>query len=78
MIKQDVIMGLSMRRESLLKVGIIGSITAALCCFSPVLVIFFGFLGLSVLTGYLDYVLMPVLLFFLALTVYAYFIKKAS
>jgi len=51
--------------------GIIGTIIAALCCFTPLLVILLGFVGLSALTGYLDYVLLPALVFFVALTLYA-------
>ncbi len=59
-----------------MKTGIIGSIVAALCCFTPVLVLLFGALGLAAIMGYLDYVLMPALIIFLAITAYAFFIKK--
>ena len=51
--------------KSLLKTGVIGAIIAALCCFTPILVILFGALGLSALVGYLDYVLFPMLGLFL-------------
>jgi mercuric ion transport protein len=57
--------------RSLLSIGIIGTIVAALCCFTPVLVVLFGVVGLSALTGYLDYVLFPALGFFIVLTLYA-------
>ena len=60
-----------MNDASLLKIGIIGTIIAALCCFTPVLVVLIGVVGLSALTGYLDYVLFPALIFFIGLTVYA-------
>ena len=53
--------------------GIIGTLIAALCCFTPVLVILLGGVGLSALTGYLDFVLFPALLFFIVLTGYAYY-----
>ncbi len=56
-----------------LKTGIIGSLVTALCCFTPILVILFGALGLGWLTGYLDYVLFPALFIFLGLTVYGYY-----
>jgi len=59
------------RTSGLLRVGIIGSIIAALCCFTPVLVVLLGVVGVSWLAGYLDYVLLPVLIFFLGLTAYA-------
>ena len=55
----------------LLKTGIIGSLIAALCCFTPVLVVLFGALGLSSLVGYLDAVLLPALALFVAITAYA-------
>jgi len=64
-----------MKKSALLKTGIIGSAIAALCCFTPVLVVLFGAVGLAAMIGYLDYVLMPALLFFVALTVYAYMKK---
>lgn len=56
---------------TLLRTGIIGTVVAALCCFTPVLVIFLGAVGLSALTGYLDIVLVPALIFFVGLTAYA-------
>jgi len=57
--------------RSLLGIGIIGTIVAALCCFTPVLVILLGAVGLSAVTGYLDYVLFPALGFFIVLTFFA-------
>jgi len=60
-----------MKKSTLLKTGIVGSIVAALCCFTPALVILFGTIGLSAWVGHLDAVLMPALLFFVGLTVYA-------
>lgn len=57
--------------RSLFGVGIIGTVIAALCCFTPVLVILLGSVGLSAATGYLDYVLLPALGFFVLLTLFA-------
>ncbi len=54
-------------------VQIIGSLVAALCCFTPILAVLLGALGLGWLTGYLDYVLFPVLFIFLCLTAYGYY-----
>ena len=51
------------RNKKLFGVGIAGTVIAALCCFTPVLVILFGVVGLSALVGYLDYVLLPALAF---------------
>ena len=56
--------------------GIIGSVVAALCCFTPVLVVLLGAIGLSALVGVLDYVLLPVLAIFIAITVYALWKRK--
>ena len=57
--------------KSILKVGAIGTIIAALCCFTPVLVVLFGVVGLSAVVGYLDYVLLPALAVFVLITIYA-------
>jgi len=64
-----------MKKNTLLKTGIIGTAIAALCCFTPLLVVLFGAVGLAAWIGHLDAVLMPALLFFLALTIYAFFKK---
>lgn len=60
-----------MKDRSLLNCGLVGTALVALCCFTPVLVILVGVVGLSAITGYLDYVLMPALIFFVGLTGYA-------
>ena len=60
-----------MKTDRLLQIGIVGSIVAALCCFTPVLVLLLGAIGLSSLTGYLDIVLLPALAIFLVITGYA-------
>ena len=58
-------------KNRLLQIGIIGSIVAAICCFTPVLVVLLGTVGLASLTGYLDIVLLPALAIFLLITGYA-------
>ncbi len=60
----------------LLKVGGIGTLIVALCCFTPILVVLFGAVGLAALVGYLDLVLFPALGVFLLITVYALLRKK--
>lgn len=60
-----------MSNRSLLGVGIVGSVITALCCFTPVLVLLLAAVGLSAWLGWLDYVLLPSLAAFLALTAYA-------
>jgi len=59
-----------MKDATILKTGIIGSVVAAICCFTPVLVILLGVAGLSAWLGWIDYVLLPALALFLGLTAY--------
>lgn len=49
-----------------------GTLLIALCCFTPVLVITLGALGLSAFTPYLDYVLFPALGIMAVVTALAY------
>lgn len=58
--------------RTMFRIGVGGTLLVALCCFTPILVILFGVIGLSALTGYLDYVLLPALAAFIGLTVYAF------
>jgi mercuric ion transport protein len=51
--------------------GIVGTVIAALCCFTPLLVILLSAVGLSALIGKLDYVLLPALIICVAIVVYA-------
>ncbi len=60
-----------MDNQTLLKTGVAGTVVAALCCATPVLVILFGVLGLSAWAGWLDYVLIPALIVFIGITIYA-------
>ncbi len=67
-----------MNDRKLLRTGIVGSVIAAVCCFTPALVVLFGFVGVSAWLGWIDYVLFPALAIFLALTGYAlYRIRRA-
>lgn len=60
-----------MTDKALLKIGLIGSAVAAICCFTPALVVLLGTVGLSSLVGMLDIVLLPALAVFLVITGYA-------
>lgn len=60
-----------MDNRTLLKTGIAGSVIAAVCCATPILVIVFAALGLSAWVGWLDYVLIPTLVVFVGTTIYA-------
>ena len=61
--------GCAPRTNRLLKLGIVGTVITALCCFTPALVILFAVFGLAGLVGYLDYALFPLLAVFLLLVV---------
>ncbi len=67
-----------MKNNSFLITGILGTFIFAVCCFTPVLVWAFAVLGLSALTGYLDYVLMPALVFFIGVTIFASLRRRSS
>ncbi len=64
-----------MNDQNLLKTGSIGTAIAAICCFTPVLVILFGFAGLSAFVGWLDYGLFPILFASMGLVAYALYLR---
>ena len=58
----------------MLKTGLIGTAVTAVCCFTPLLVVALGAIGLSGLVGWwLDLILFPAMGFFLLLTGYAFY-----
>ena len=59
-----------------LTTGMIGAGIAVLCCATPVLVILLGVVGLSALTGYIDYVALPALAGFIGLIAYGLYKKQ--
>ncbi len=67
-----------MTRARMLTVGITGTLAAAVCCFTPILVALLGAVGMSAATGYLDYVLLPAIAIFIAISVYAYRRRKPA
>ena len=58
-------------KDRLLTTGVVGTVVAALCCFTPILVVTLGAAGLSAWLGWADYVLLPALALCLAITVFA-------
>ncbi len=61
-----------MNFDRLLKIGIVGAVVTAVCCFTPILVILLAAIGLSAVAGYLDFVLFPALGIFILMIIYAY------
>ncbi len=60
-----------MNERKLLAGGVTGTVITAVCCFTPVLVVLLGAVGLSAWLGWIDYVLFPALALFVAMTAYA-------
>ena len=59
-----------MNDKFLFRTGITGTVVAALCCFTPLLVVTLSALGIAAV-AWLDLVLFPALAFFLVLTFFA-------
>jgi len=64
--------------KTLLRVGIVGAVVTAVCCFTPVLVVLLGAIGLSAVVGWLDIVLFPVLATFIAMIAYALWKRRSA
>jgi mercuric ion transport protein len=54
------------------KTGLWGSVATALCCLTPLLGLLLGLVGLSFLTPYLDYLLLPLFIVFVAVGLYGW------
>ena len=65
-----------MKDRTILRTGVAGTVITAICCFTPVLVIALGGVGLSAWLGWLDYVLFPAMVVFLALTAYGLWVRQ--
>jgi len=61
-----------------IKTGIIGTVVAALCCFTPVLVLLFGAIGLTAWLGWIDYVLFPALFASMGLVAHAFYLRTGK
>ena len=65
-----------MKNNKLLGTGIVGTVIAAICCFTPALVVLVGFIGLSAIVGWLDYGLFPILFASMGLVAYALHLRS--
>ena len=63
---------------NLLRTGSIGTAIAAICCFTPALVILVGFAGLSALVGWLDYGLFPMMFASMGLVALALYLRSGN
>ena len=64
--------------DRLLKWGLGGALFAALCCFTPLLVVVVAGVGLSAFTGWLDYALFPLMFFSLAVVAQALWLRAGK
>ena len=65
-----------MNHKKMFRTGLIGAAVSALCCFTPLLVVLSSAVDLSAVIGYLDYVLLPALVVFVGITVYALYLRS--
>ena len=64
--------------RKLLRTGSLGTAIAAICCFTPALVVLVGFAGLSAIVGWLDYGLFPMLFASMGLVAYALYLRSGG
>lgn len=67
-----------MNDKTLLRRGLIGSVIAAICCFTPLLVVLVAGAGLSALVGWLDYALFPMLFASLGVVAHALWLQAGK
>lgn len=67
-----------MNANRLFKFSLVGAVVTAICCFTPVLPILLGGLGLAAILAYADMVLLPLLALFLGLTAYAWWKRRSA
>ncbi len=65
-----------MNDRNLLRTGSVGAAIAVICCFTPALVVLFGFAGLSAFVGWLDYGLFPMLFASMGVVAYALYLRS--
>ena len=59
--------------------SLVGTIIVAVCCFTPLLVVILGAIGLSIIVPYLDVILLPALCLLLIISIISYIKwKKAN
>lgn len=58
--------------------GLVGAVIGALCCFTPLLVILFGFAGISAWLGWVDYILFPLMFASMGVVAYALYLRAGK
>ncbi len=67
-----------MRDRTILGIGVVGAVVAAICCFTSTLVVVLGVVGLSAWLGWIDYALLPALVVFLGIAAYGLFLVRRN
>jgi mercuric ion transport protein len=67
-----------MSNRALLTTGVVGSVIAAICCATPLLVVLLGSVGLSAWLGGIDYVVLPILVICIGITVFALYRRRTN
>lgn len=67
-----------MNHRTVLTTGIVGAVIAAICCFTPALVVLLGAVGLSAWLGWLDHILLPALIIFLGIVAYGLYLRSRA
>ena len=63
----------------LMGIGGVGALLAAICCFTPALVLLLGALGMSALVGWwLDLILFPAMAIFMAVGAYGLYLRRRA
>jgi mercuric ion transport protein len=65
--------------RKLIGIGGAGTLLAAICCFTPALVLSLGALGLSALVGWwLDLILFPAMTIFAGVAAYGFYLRRRA
>jgi len=67
-----------LKDKNLVKTGAAGAVVLGVCCFTPLLVVGLGAIGLSAWLAWADYILLPGLVIFLGLTGYGLWRLKSN
>lgn len=67
-----------MNEKTLMRGGLIGGAFAAMCCFTPFLVVVVAGVGLSAIIGWLDYALFPLLFASLGVVAHALWLQAGK
>ena len=63
----------------LIGIGGVGALLAAICCFTPALVLLLGALGMSALAGWwLDLILFPAMVVFMGMAAYGFYLRRRA